>query len=47
MKFQNAHPNSILIQCAKACSQPAWFNDERDQILAKLNVGKVAIRIRD
>jgi len=34
---QNAQQAS-LIQCAKACSQPTLFGDERDQIMAKLNI---------
>jgi len=37
---QNAQQAS-LIQCAKACSQPTLFGDERDQIMAKLNIGMV------
>ena len=39
-KNQNAQQAS-LIQCAKACSQPTLFGDERDQIMAKLNIGMV------
>ena len=39
-KIQNAQQAS-LIQCAKACSQPTLFGDERDQIMAKSNIGMV------